>query len=475
MNWKKLVISAIILSSFTFLSTGCDDDDAPVAPDMGEGAMLRVIHASPDAPAVDIYAEGVSGALITDLEYGETSAYLDLDAGTYNVQLRAAGADPGSAPAYETGDLTITDGAKITALAVGLLGSSNADDKFRVLPLAEAFADPGAGNAAVRIVHGSADAPTVALDVGADGTPEIDDFERFEETGETGVALPSGTELQIAIWAGNPLSRVTVFTTPQLPEGGELFVIATGLLGKYPREDDGFSLLAVAPSGSIGFIKQNPSVFALHASPDAPAVDIYAGTTMLVQNLDFSELSAIVQVPPGAYTLDFKATGSGQTAVSATTPSLAAGERYLAIASGFLSSGMPAFQLIPVGDAFTLGGTDPLVRVVHSSPDAPAVDVGTVSEGVVTPVADYVNIDFTESSTGAGTALPVGTLDIGVAATGTTAPVATFTITTVSGMKVFAVAAGSIADPPVGGEGFRLLVVDTVTFPWVAVEVLPNP
>jgi hypothetical protein len=472
MKSKLRFIPVLLLLALTGFVIGCEDETT-TAPDMGAGAKIRVIHASPDAPSVDVYAEGVATPLITGLAYGGTSAYLDLDAGTYNIQLRAAGADPGSAPAFETGNLSVPEGAKITALAVGLLGSAAADDKFRVLVLVEDFTDPGAGQAAVRIVHGSADAPTVAIDVGNDGAPEITDFARFGETGTAGVALPSDTELQIAIWAGNPLSRVTVFTTPQLPEGGELFVIATGLLSKLPREADGFSLLAVGPTGTIGFIKQNPVVFALHASPGAPAVDIYAGSSMLVQNLAFGELSEAVQVPPAAYTLDFKATGSTTTAASAGTPSLAAGERYLAVASGFLG-GSPVFQLIPVGDGFTLGGTDPLVRVVHASPDAPAVDVGTVSMNVVTPVAGYVNIPFAAASASAGTALPVGTLDIGVAASGTTTPVATFTISTVTGLRAFAVAAGSIADPPAGGEGFRLVIVNTSVFPWIAAEVTPN-
>jgi hypothetical protein len=280
-RFKKLNVMAVILSALLIFGLACsDDDDNPMmpAPDMGSGSELRVIHGSPDAPAVDIYAEGVAGALITNLAYGETSVYLPLDAGTYNIQIRAAGSLPTSTPAFETGDIVVPDGAKITALAAGLLTSIDDEDKFRVILLPENFTAPGAGNAAVRIIHAGADAPTVALDVGNDATVDVPNFERFGDTGVAGVALPSGTELQIAVWAGNPLERVTVFTTPQLPEGAELFVVATGLLSELPRDDDGFSLLAVSPTGSIGFIKQNPVVFALHASPDAPAVDIYAGS-----------------------------------------------------------------------------------------------------------------------------------------------------------------------------------------------------
>ena len=472
-NLKNLNVLAVMLSALLIFSVGCsDDDDSVVAPppSMGEGAELRVIHSSPDAPAVDIYAEGVATPLISGLGYGMTSDYLSLDPGTYNIQLRAAGSDPGSSPAFETGDVTIPEGAKITAIAAGLLSSMNADDEFRVLTFAEDFVDPGAGNAAVRIVHAGADAPTVALDVGNDGNPEVLNFDRFAETGAAGVALPANTKLQIAIWAGSPLERVTVFTTPELPDGAELFVVATGLLSKLPRETDGFSLLAVAPTGSIGFIKQNPVVFALHGSPDAPAVDIYAGSAMLVENLAFAELSGSVQVPPGSYDLDFKATGTAGTAATLMTPDLMPGERYLAIASGFLS-GTPTFRLLPFGDGFGNAGSDALVRVVHSSPDAPAVDVGTVSGNVVTPVGDFSGLSFEDASPAVGTALPVGTLPIGIAAASTTDPVATFDVTTVAGLKAYAVAAGSLAGT---GESFRLVIVNATSFPWTAAEVLPN-
>ncbi len=457
-----------LLMIAAFALTGCDEKESPT--DMGAGAELRVIHASPDAPAVDIYAEGVSSPLIENLDYSEVSDYLALDPGTYNIQIRAAGSDPGSTPAYETGDLDIPADAEITAIAVGLLGSSDEADKFRVMPITEIFDDPGTGNVAARIIHGAADAPPVAIDVGNDGAPEITDFALFDDTGQGGVLLPSETELQIGIWAGSPLERVTAFTTPALPDGEELFIIATGLLSRLPREKEGFSLLAVRKSGAMGLVKQNPVVYALHASPDAPAVDIYAGETMLVENIDWGRISDPVQVPPGSYQLDFTPTGSAVIAASDSVKNLFRGNRYLAIASGYLTE-TPDFQLIPLAELFNLIAGDPLVRVVHASPDAPAVDVGPVVEGDVSLVADFENLAFTESSPAAGTALSVGAVTIGIAATGQTTPLFSFDLNITAGLRAFAVAAGSVSGP---GESFQLLLVDTTSMPWVSISVPPN-
>lgn len=469
MKVRIFTVAVLMMSS---LIVGCSDDDNPdvtgVAPGLGNGAQVRVAHLSPDAPAVDVYAEGVSMPIISNFAYGATSAYLDIAPGTYNIQLRAAGSPASSVPAYETGDVTIGLGDRITAVAMGLLSSGDPADQFRIIPYIENFAAPS-GNARVRIVHAGADAPTVALDVGNDGTPEVPNFARFAETGADGIELPANTELQIAVWAGSPLQRVTVFTTPQLPAGGELFVVATGLLDKLPREANGFSLYAIGGNGAVGFVKQNPVVFALHGSPDAGPVDILAGTTELVTDIDFGELSGAIQVPPAAYTLTFRTT-AGAT-VAADTPALAAGERYLAIASGFAGGGTPAFTLLPYADTLLQPNGGATVRVVHASPDAPSVDVGTASGNTVTPIEDFSGLAFSDASKSAGTELPVANLTVGVAAANTTAAVATFDITTTAGLRAYAVAVGSLAGT---GESFRLVLVNTSVFPWIGAEVLPN-
>lgn len=471
---RRFATSLMLLPLLALMAafTGCSDDDDPTSPDLGKGAMLRVVHASPDAPAVDVYAEGVAAPLIEDLAYGDTSDYLELAAGTYNIQLRAAGSSPTGPIAYETGDLSIAEDAVITAVAIGLLSPSGGDEAFRVLPLVEDFAAGSAGQARVRVLHGSADAPAVALDIANDGMPEVMDFAFGEETGAAGVALPAATALQVGIWAGTPLARITAFTTPALPDQGQLFLIATGLLRELPRSEAGFSLLAVGPTGTIGFIRQNPQVYALHGSPDAPPVDIWAGGAPLIEDLAFAELAGPLQLAPGSTTLDFTAAGSTDIVTSLGTPTLAAGERYLVTAAGFLTpvGDQEAFTLLPLAEGFTGAGAVTL-RALHGSGDAPAVDLGTVSGGGFTPVAGLTDLAFGESSAGAGLALPAGPIVLGVAATGTTTPVATFRVAPAAGQRLLALALGSLAGD---GEDFRLVLVDTAPAIWSAFSVLPD-
>jgi hypothetical protein len=471
MNLKFLALLALVALSITV--AGCSDDDDPImTPEMGKGAMLRVVHASPNAPAVDVYAEGVAAPLLTNFKYTETSPYLDLAAGEYNIQLRGAGAPATSEPAFETGLLMIPDGAIITAVAAGSFGSTDPDDMFRVIPMVEDFKDPGAGNAAVRILHASPDAPAVSIDVGNDGNPEINGFDRFADTGADGVALPAGSALDVGIWAGSPLARVTAFQTPALPEA-DIILIATGFLGELPRDEMGFGILAIGPDGTVGFIKQNPTVFVLHSSPDAPAVDLFVGGTMtkLVDNLSFSELSPVVQVPPASYTVDVKVASSGALAATFGTPELMAGQRYLAIATGLVGGGQPGFTVLPLAEMFE-DTASPLLRVVHASPDAPRVDVGLWDGKAFTPVSEFSDLGFGEASSDMGLALPAGNLTVGVAGAGSPNPVATFDIAPAMGMKAFAVAAGSLGGT---GESFRLLAVETSVFPWQVAEVMPNP
>jgi hypothetical protein len=442
--------------------------------------MVRVIHASADAPAVDVYPNGADKPVVTNLAYGQASGWLLLAPGNYQFELRAAGAKPTDPIVYKTPVLALPDASNVSAIAAGLLGSNDADSSFRVLGLVENFDSVAAGKVRVRALHAGSDAPSVDLDVGNDdpGAPEVSGLSRFADTGAAGLALPSGQRLAIGVAKDG--ARVTAFTTPKLPDGAQLLVIATGLLGKLARERDGFALLGIGPSGSIGFIKQDPIVYALHASPDAPRVDAFVGNTEIVDDLAFGQIAKPIQVQPGAYKVDFYAHAAGDLrpatppAASGSTGTLEAGQRYLAVATGFLAgSGASAFRLEGYREGFAIDDTKANLRAVHASPDAPKVDVGLLDGARVAPVL-FGDLAFSMASAEPGLGAPPGHLPIGVTPAGqSTWVVARFTVPAGSAPRAFVVAAGALAPKP-GQQSFRLLVVDTKPNPWTATAVFPH-
>ena len=230
---------------------GCGEDDAPTGPAPDPRPTLRVIHAAPEVSLVDIYLDKGDRPVVTALDHGAVSDVLSLAPGTYSLEIRGHGADPASPPVHTQDGLVLAPGAATTAVAAGLLQSADPLARFRVLVFEEDFADPGPGQAAVRLVHAAPDAPAVALDVGDDGSAEVPQLARFAATGPGGVPLPAGEPLPIGVLAGQPPARVAVFTMPPLPPGDGLFVIATGLFAGEPQ-GDGFSLLVVEPDGVLG-------------------------------------------------------------------------------------------------------------------------------------------------------------------------------------------------------------------------------
>ncbi|MBL4683866.1 MAG: DUF4397 domain-containing protein [Nannocystaceae bacterium] len=457
--------------------TGDDDNDDDPMPEPMEGnALVRVIHGAPDAPAVDIYVEGSDEPVITDLAYTETSDWLEVPAGAYNFQVRVAGGSPLDIPIYETGELTLPEGAAVSALAAGLLDTMG-NNGFRAIPLVEGWDSETLGQARVRIVHAGSDAPAVDIDVGADGEIEIEAVTRFSETGAGGVSLPAEVALRIGIAVDGDL--VTTFTTPELPDGGEVIIIATGLLGKLAREDDGFGLLAVGPQGTIGFIKQDPEIIALHASPDAPEVDLCAGDTLLASHLTFGGMQR-AQVSPGNYEVALYPSPSncgGTAAVVDSTGELEAGQRYLLLATGELSpvAGEPPAQIVAFQEHFTLDMEDDAVlRLVHGAP-APEVDVGVVT-GAMIEEGNVLAVGLKWPNVTDEIPLQPLTYQLGFAAAGQATPllpIVDFHVPAEAGVRGWVVAAGDLT-PEANEESFRLMMVDTSTAPWSVTELMPN-
>jgi hypothetical protein len=441
--------------------------------DAGPPGMVRVVHAAAGASSVDLYTKGSSTPIAKALAYGKSTDYLNLTPGAYELEVRTAGAAASSDPIYTTPVIDVVSGKKITAIAAGTVGSTDAKDSFRVLPLEESFTAATAGTTRVRVVHAAADAPTVGVDVNNDNptAPEIATLDRFADTGAAGIELPSNNALvQIGVDAAG--ARVTAFTMPKLPDGEDVFVIAAGRLGKLARETDGFSLIAVMADSTTALIQQNPRVYGLLASTDAGAVDVYTGNIEVLDNVAFGSLNSF-QVPPQAFTLDFFAGTAGLNPrpstpplATAILPTLLAGQQYLAVGAGQLKTAPTTFQMFTVPEGFELADTTKArLRVLHASIGEPAVDVGTVTVAgtLVTPPLLATNLTFGQVSPLGGVSSPVGDVRIGLAATGTTPTLAEFGVTTTNGERAFVVVAGDAANAT---YPLQLIVVDTSVSPW---------
>ncbi len=230
-------------------------------------AQVRVVHASPDAPAVDVYVVGE--VAIEGLEFGNASDPTILPAGEYQVQVAPAGTSADDAVIDAT--LTLEGGMAYDVAAVGLLSEIQA----QVYPLDLSTIDDG--KARVRAVHASPDAP--AVDVVVTDGPVL--FEGAELPNATNYAevdagtydlevRPAGTEDVALSVPGVALEAGTVYD-----------VYAIGLL-----EDESITLLplttTVEASDSTEEVHQMPSTgVGSDAEPSNGSLLLAAALTLL--------------------------------------------------------------------------------------------------------------------------------------------------------------------------------------------------
>jgi hypothetical protein len=127
-------------SAYTVAAVGALDDiaaeifgDDLSAPGSGK-AKVRVIHAAPEVPAVDVAVEG-GPTLFEGVEFPSATDYAEVDAGTYPVQVKAAGG----------GDVLLEASLPVkagTVYSVAAVGGAGKDAEL--LPIVDAT---GAGQA----------------------------------------------------------------------------------------------------------------------------------------------------------------------------------------------------------------------------------------------------------------------------------------------------------------------------------------
>jgi hypothetical protein len=149
---RLFVLSAVLVLSLALATSALAQNGM---------ARVRVVHASPDAPAVDVWVDG--SVAFSNAPFKGITDYASLSPATYNVQVTPTGA---TEPVVIDADLDLAANTDYTVVAVGLLAD------IEPLVLIDNNAAPAAGKAHVRFVHASPDAPAVDIAV-ANGGPVL--------------------------------------------------------------------------------------------------------------------------------------------------------------------------------------------------------------------------------------------------------------------------------------------------------------
>jgi hypothetical protein len=143
MNLKHMFIALSLTASLL----SCDKDETPQAT-----ASVNIIHASPDAPGVDLLVDNIK-VNTAALNFPDATGYVKVFAGTRNIKVNATG----TTSSVINADLTFSANNFYSVYAYNRLASIGAfvvEDNLTV---------PAAGQAHLRFFHLSPNAPVVTV------------------------------------------------------------------------------------------------------------------------------------------------------------------------------------------------------------------------------------------------------------------------------------------------------------------------
>ncbi len=345
---------------------------------------IRAVHASPDAPAVNVWVDGA--VALPGVDYTDGSGFVEVGEET-RVQVEAIIPGGNAIVIDEALDLDFSQDYTIIAAGrvadpIGALVFTN--------PTGEALAD---GNVRAQFVHAAPAAPAVDIYVtapGADlGTSTPVNGAPLAYTAATDRIVAPAGQYQVRVTLAGDSDTVVYDTGAlDLAAGADLMAVAVENTGTGVSP---IQVVLLDGTGAAELLDANTpaAVVAVHVSPDAPAVDVLADVRstaddegiVLAQGLGFAEVCEIPAVPaPGEYLVSITAAGDPNTVALQFDLDPQPADDVTAIVSGYLAS-MPEIQLLPLVNDRRSVFTEAKLRVTHGSPGTGDVDLYLVADG----------------------------------------------------------------------------------------------
>ena len=191
----------------------------PAAAQTGQ-AMVRVVHASPDAPAVDVFVN--NGKAFSNAAFKAATNYASLTPGAYDIKVFPTSANGQGNPVISAKP-TLAAGA-YTIAAVGKVAN------IEPLVLTDNLAKPAAGKAHVRFVHASPDAP--AVDIAVKGGPVLFPNVAFKGFSQFTPVDAKTYDLEVRLAGKTDVALAVPGVT--LKDGDIVTIFAMGLAGGQP-------------------------------------------------------------------------------------------------------------------------------------------------------------------------------------------------------------------------------------------------
>lgn len=140
----------------------------------------------------------------------------------------------------------------------------------------------------------------------------------------------------------------------------------------------------------------NSYVRVLHASPNAPPVDIYVNNNPVIKNLRFKEFSDYLSLKGGIYNIKVFPAKNNTNLILNKNITVPPKSILTVAAAGNLKD----LELLPfIEPKIPIMRNKSMIRFAHLSPDAPAVDI-TLPDGTILfknisfkNVSDYISVD----------------------------------------------------------------------------------